>query len=694
MDLQTFRQIVDQTPARIMSCENEPARLYAYVGLTLQNTYQLNTVQDALNDRIRNAFAHGDLEAWRTCRDLKSDLIRAHVILGVPLNPYFEVLSHLCDALRARTGGISDAYDDWLVAVQAAADHIEISSWRTTDHKRIYAREYAVAEAAKFLVQQGYHVRLEPGVITLDEQAEASLVAKIEDIIAKMGGLNVARQIFAEISSSYDSDLQRYQIVQRTSQTGGGHPQIPWGYLLQLSVKHVDGEKPYLNLKAHWPQLISLATAYAAVIDVQPYAPLVWARFDAKGLLKFLQERALYDSIFRFLQLRASDVLKLCRGAFSFLNWSDPTPAGWTLDEAFEVVGYLVDPIRDVRGPIIITEADVRRALPKIPRNHIVTILKEVFAHPVNGANQQFSRPTDAPTPADKSKGADFYLKPLIRRPGNRYLIVERAACGWGYLEALLTALRPAHNQLDDKVGTAIEDFLAAELASHGVSVASGDYDICGKHGECDIVAETPETLFFMELKKKSLTRRAKAGSDADLLLDLAGSLIAAQAQAGWHELRISNYGALDLSKNGKVHHLSLNGRGIEKIAIGMLDFGSFQDRVLLEQFLEATLNANFSSPDASYAKRFQPINSALQDIRDQYTASHQGKTEVHAPFFNCWFISVPQLLVFLDVVGDANSFRTELWSCRHIITGTSDLYFEISHMRRMKAAAAQSVVN
>ena len=262
--------------------------------------------------------------------------------------------------------------------------------------------------------------------------------------------------------------------------------------------------------------------------------------------------------------------------------------------------------------------------------------------------------------------------------------------CGWGYVEALLTALRPHYQQFDDRVGLAIESFLEAELASHGVPAISGEYDLNGEHGECDLVAVTPKTLVFMELKKKSLTRRARAGSDADLLLDLAGSLLAAQAQAGWHELRITQAGSLDLVRGEIRNHLSLDGRGVEKIAVGMLDFGSFQDRIMLKHFLEATLNVNFGSSDPNYAKRFKSVNDALKEIRDQYSLAHQGEAEVHQPFFNCWFISVPQLLIFLDEVTDADSFRETLWKYRHMTTGASDLYFEISNMRRIKAAATQ----
>jgi hypothetical protein len=690
MDLKTFRQIVDRTPTEIAAIRDQPEQLYAYVGLDFEGSYQLKIIGDALNDRIRAAFKAGHRTFFNLCRSLMTDLIREHVILGVPLDPYFDLLGRLRDAARSTDGG-GEIDGDWEAAIKAARDSVEMSNYSTSNLRAPHAREYNVAESAKALEQAGYAIRLEPGFIAVEEAAQMSLVAEIERLVAAIGGINIAQRIFKQITPIYDPAMGRYHIVPPISLMGGGHRQVPFGYILQLAVKHLEAREPEATHGASWRRLIELTTSYAAVIDVQPYYPAIWGTMDAKALLKYLQEQALYDSMFRFLQLRASDVLKICCGAFSFLDPDMVHPDGWTLGQAFEVIGYLTDPRRDVRGPVIVDEREVRRALPHIPRNAVMAIMRDVLSHPQEGPNRQFSLPTDAPTPDDKTKGADFYLKPLIRRPGNRYLILDRSMCGWGYVEALLAALRPLDRDLDTRVGTAMEKFLEREFVSHGIEVFSGDYDE-GGHGECDIALPTPEVLIFLELKKKTLTRRARAGSDADLLLDLAGSLLDAHAQAGWHELRITKAGFLDLVRDGETRRLSLDGRGIEKIALGMLDFGSFQDRIVLKQFLEATLNVNFGSSNLAYDKKFKKINAALGEIREQYNTAHAGKTEIHQPFFNCWFMSIPQLLILLDEVSDPATFRSVLWSYRHMVTGTSDLYFEISRMRRMRAeVAAQS---
>lgn len=690
MDIETFREIVDHTSAEIVAIRDQPEELYAYVGLAFEGIYQRKNVCAALDDRVRAAFKVGHRAVSNLCHTLLIDLIREHVILDVPLDPYYDLLVRLRDAARQAdvdrdTDGNIDG--DWETAIKAARDSIEISNYSTSTLRALHAREYNVAESAKALKQAGYAIRLETGFIAVEETAEISLVAEIERLVAAIGGINIARTIFKHITSAYDSEMGRYHIVPQISSVGGGDRQIPFGYILQLAVKHLEAQEPAFTHDASWKRLIELTTSYAAVIDVQPYYH-VWASMDAKALLKYLQEQALYDSLFRFPQLRASDVLKICRGAFSFLDPEKLHPDGWTLSQAFEVIGHLTDPRHDIRGPVIVKEEEVRRALPHIPRPIVSTIMRDVLSHPHQGANQRFSLPTDAPTPEDKTKGADFNLKPLICRPGNKYLILDRSMCGWSYVEALLTAFRPLDRELDTRVGMSIERFVEREFLSHGVEVFSGDYDE-GGHGECDIALSTPDALIFLEMKKKALTRRARAGNDAELLLDLAGSLLDAHAQAGWHELRITKAGFLDLARNGETRRLSLEGRGIEKIALGMLDFGSFQDRMVLKQFLEATLNASFQSADSAYEKKFQKINSTLGEIRQQYNTAFAGQPEARLPFFNCWFMSIPQLLILLDKVADSATFKRELWSCRSITTGTSDFYFEISNMRRIRKKGA-----
>ncbi|MDO8774820.1 MAG: hypothetical protein Q7K57_40165 [Burkholderiaceae bacterium] len=688
MDLKAFRQIVDSAGPGIAVCEDDLLRLYEYVGLEDRGSYTRKAVSDALYASIQGCFTSGHSAVWRACKSLRKDLIREHVLLKASLDPYFEVLDHLQDAVRTDGDPRAPIRGDWNQAIRGALDHVQIHSWGDINRPMLHARDFQVAEAARALRDAGFAIHLELGWLGLEETAETALIAAIEDLVAVIGGINVARRIFDAISPHYDADQQRYHVVRHTSMTGGGLPQMPWGYLIQLAAKHAQGHKPYKNNDDQWRTLCGLSQAYAAVIDVQPYAPAIYGTMDATGLVPYLQEMALYDTLFRIPQTRPTDVVKIARGMLSWLDTSMPTKAGWSIDQVLEIIDYLLDPGRNVRGPIFVAESDIRRACSHIPREVMTRILSEVLSHPSSGANQNFSRPTDAPIPEDpnlKSAGHDFFLRPLLRMSDRQFVLLDRSVCAPACLEALLTPLRAEIERLDDKVGTAIERFIEAEFASHGVPIGGGDYDAGDKHGECDLVIEVPETVIFSEVKKKTLTRRAKAGSDAHLLVDLANSLLVAQAQAGWHEVRLRHHGHLDLERDGTTTRLELNGRQVERVAISLFDFGSFQDRILLKQFLEATMYATFTPTASNLKKKFAEINAALVEIRDQVAALYPGQNEINQPFFNCWFFSVPQLLVLLDGVTDADGFKTALWSCRHFVTGSSDLYFDLAYRRQLE---------
>jgi hypothetical protein len=160
-----------------------------------------------------------------------------------------------------------------------------------------------------------------------------------------------------------------------------------------------------------------------------------------------------------------------------------------------------------------------------------------VLTHPAHGANQGFSRPDDAPVkaiPGRENAGHDFFLRPLLRSQGKNLYLLDRSACAGAFLEALLTPLRAAHKNFEDaQVGPAIERFLRAEFAAHGIPTLTGSYTVDGRSGECDLVVESANNILLLEIKKKALTRRARAGSDAHVLLDLASSFPSGAGSSG-----------------------------------------------------------------------------------------------------------------------------------------------------------------
>jgi hypothetical protein len=177
------------------------------------------------------------------------------------------------------------------------------------------------------------------------------LVASLEQLTTEIGGLNVARRIFAQIAPLYDTVQERYHVVNRPQQAGGGRPQIPFGYLLLLAAKHFLGSKPAKNTDENWRKLIGPSTDYAAALDVQEYAPGAFRPFDAFTLVPYLQALALYDTLFRIPQIRGSDVEKIARGVLREFDFDQKRGGGWSVNELLKIGNALLEASRHRHGP-------------------------------------------------------------------------------------------------------------------------------------------------------------------------------------------------------------------------------------------------------------------------------------------------------------------------------------------------------
>jgi hypothetical protein len=96
---------------------------------------------------------------------------------------------------------------------------------------------------------------------------------------------------------------------------------------------------------------------------------------------------------------------------------------------------------------------------------------------------------------------------------------------------------------------------------------------------------------------------------------------------------------------------------------------------MLIQQFLTANLGATYTVNSPSLSSKFDRLNKYLEALLKQ-TEEILGGKQVNWPFFNCWFLSVPQLLVLLDDVHDVEAFRAVFFSKRAMTLDVADLYY------------------
>lgn len=200
-------------------------------------------------------------------------------------------------------------------------------------------------------------------------------------------------------------------------------------------------------------------------------------------------------------------------------------------------------------------------------------------------------------TPFDFER-LNAFLKPLIRMGPNQCFMLSPPFSSMGFYEAIATALRSRavaageNSYVDASIGASIEPTLAEAFTQHKINPSA----VSRKYGvfECDIVLESPSTIFLIETKKKSLTRQAQAGHTLQAFADLIAGVFDSQLQLGRHELQLRSHGRIEFEDGTCV---SWNNRRIFRLAVTLLDWGGTQDRVVLRELARHLIGARINAP-------------------------------------------------------------------------------------------------
>jgi D-Tyr-tRNAtyr deacylase len=162
--------------------------------------------------------------------------------------------------------------------------------------------------------------------------------------------------------------------------------------------------------------------------------------------------------------------------------------------------------------------------------------------------------------------------------------------------------------------------------------------------------------------------------------------------QSGWHEYHLRTAQRLTLNTDRGAEIVQLQGRRVERLAIALMDYGSFQDRVVVGQILAGHLAANFGTTHEKFVDKIAEVNQKVTALRDlnEKLFRLDGSPSPWQPFFNCWFLSVPQFLMMLDAYSGVEPFFKELRRTRHLSLSSRDFYFEYAYAKRLAQSAKQ----
>jgi hypothetical protein len=829
-----FKQLVDSTePTMDSSLRGDLTSLYEHYQLNYENSLSFSHVEKYLYKIICENLV-GDQLYTAQLSNLRDQLLLVHFIEGEELQPYLGILEIIIGAINwgstvsatsqsiPKLAGL-DCVEKWQTALQSARDLAVIcpkliEEYTLQNLERLYGtRLIVISDKAKILRREGYKIDCENGKVVIDESQARRIANQIEADIKSLGGIETLKRLFKKIEPCYQNEHGRYHLSpSHSSYFPRDYPVLfPVGYLLNLCVKypHRSTLLAFESPDKSWCRILKNSIAFTHILDVRPYNLFVSGEHSRETLIPFLQNLAIYDNLFRPIQLRPSDVTKMIKGLFCDLTLTIDikkmikklskelskelscdltltidiknmikelskelscdltlTPLtidikkklGWTPEQAATIAERIfkltADNVNNLEPIIFQSEKlyDSDNSELKI-ENNIINKVLTLYSHTLNSVNLDFQIPQDI----SKVKLENYFQhKPLIRLSNNEYLFTNSSICSPAFYEAIILIIfevkekiisevkeeinseiykkvgnkvdNQIHKRLEkkiedkidgeirEKLGKNTEDFIKKELEKRGIEVKSGHYD--GSPDEIDILVEASDTLIFFEVKRKPLTRGARSGNDFALLIDLSKSLLASQFQINKHEIFIRNNGYISLKNDHSI--CQLNGRNIARVSVTLLDFGGFQDRTTIFDFLTNMLNAqlkldgieNLSTKDAKDLKELQ--EKLLPEFQKQFNELVQldptkkgqplalltlglkmykrilfgdsriaesliemaiilAYQPITQPFYDSWFLSLPQLLIILDNVNSSDDLKRELWKTRSSSAYFLDFYQE-----------------
>lgn len=667
--LNTFKNLVNNIEATI-ACENDFEKEY---GITLDDK-PIHFAEDKVSNEIQSILKNLDDGLDKSVLNkINTELMYRQIIYDEDLIQYMQII----DIMHYVTGFfkfIPDWDDEkWNDLIRLSKNYLNISENYKFDLKSSNTKVFNRAKSVKYLISKNCKISIVEDEIKfifgLDE-----IYKKLEQKISEFGGINLIFECLVHLD--YDPKFKRYVFLKDLN-PGDKEPQIPWGYLLNLSLKHLQFKHISKRFKYEklFKEIIELsARLINGVYNVQDYS--IWPYFylGLKNLPQHVSNMVLYDSLFTIPQSNILLELELCKYLFSFNHDFLKDNLGFTIDE-FITVGKDFYNIWNKENKAVLIQLSKKVNYP-LSYDTYSKILN--FMSHTDNLNNNYMEPDDY-------QKINFHEKPLIKFNSSSFLLPAASWSAPNFYESLATFLREPcelqlNKNLNEILGRRLEEFIAILLNKYGITfIKGGKYKFNKNNAECDFIIECEKSIIIIEVKKKVLTRESKSGRNYSIIIDLSKSLLYSQIQAGKVEILLKRNGKISLKENNKRHEIPLKNRVIKRISLTQLEYGSLYNQLFIRKFLEAQLNGEFrlENGDDELNKKFEEFIGYGEQFQQQYVELNNLQEEDFNYFIHrCYFMSLSQLFEVIKRSSDNDSFDENLPN-NIIETGTFDWYYE-----------------
>lgn len=487
--------------------------------------------------------------------------------------------------------------EKWKNMILEYADHVCKNIHNTTKSHWYIAtnREKAIVETIRFFKK--YNLEIKNGTIKIENHKIAKIIQDIEYKIKKIGGFNVLNSLFSMLHNNYNYHYMRYII-------NDSH-RLPITILINLALKHLNSngdKKPKNNeLKNIMDMCYHLGVVYDLIKldDCEIFLNLNYISY------KQIYKNILINELCFIKQISNNHIIKILENLLQY-NSQIEYLVGFRTSDYISLVKKLYSSKQNSMVYYYAKDFNQQEIEILDQISHACTI------------NTNYKIPTEV-------KNIDFTDKPLIKI-GEYYCLLDKNYCAWNFYEYLYKASNYKIN-----IGKNLENLIINSLKHKKYDVYSGIYEISKKEQyECDAVVKINNTIIFIEIKKKAITKEAACGNIEQMYNDVIESLIISQKQAQMHKMNLIKNKQIKF-KNGT--HLKYNNENIYLVSISLFDNGILNNKFIAKSIFESI----------TYNIRTTKHSKELDDALNLYTEQYDRNTAL-----NIYYLSLELFLTYL----------------------------------------------
>lgn len=615
---------------------------------------------------------------YRDFQKLRKGLLREQLLDDVDNQRYIDVVEIIHNYLgwnQKYIKGFNNAC--WQDVIAACSE--EMAS-QQTDWLNKYDKEHRRASTAKELRKFGLKIKIED--CDYKTENEDIIYDALTKWIQECGGRRFLNLLLSKM------EYLEPEGIFLTDMNGNiPHPRNviivkPYNYLVNLALANINANGGS-NSKAEkaFEKALNLSTNFCFFkFPVQNFGNVWEDMFHRdRDTVEFFRDLVYKESIFGLTQHSVWFTKMFCKRVLKFMRDSGRVlNNGYSFDDYEKLMDFVLS-AADTKKCVELKE----KKLKMLEINAIYQLIDDVATND-DVLNKGFRTPLDE----EKENATN---KPLIKMNGKLYALPATIG-SWGWFEALMTVVRNQEKKdkqkdIDREIGKLIEVYINEKLDEKGIKHCCGTYHSQGK-GEADLVIEAKNGIMLFEMKKKSLTRKAKSGDEFKIVADLLGSLIDSQAQCFRSSHLMIRDGYIDLNDgNGNVTRIEKKDRTAECISICLGAFGPLQDRILIKSIMDEMCNnpltAEYNGTDKQIIKDMKKFNNDMQKwmpLLNEERINGDSKTN---SFFNSWFLDLEQLMLIVRESNSNDELLARLRETKYVTIGSYNFYRE-HRMNRM----------